>query len=614
MALAPEKQDANLVGFYKIREAALGQVPAAGAWQTREPNSFDDLGAEYIKVARRPFSASRQRKKGSTTDVDVDGGYNEDLTQHNMQGELEEFFFARVRSTPKFETPASFTKTFTVNASTDVGTVAGGHGLTTGSGPFQVTAATALPAGLNAATNYWAIVTGQTTFKFATSRANALAGTAVDVTDTGTGTLTITSTAQVAASDDSYTVNATPSGVAAGTVLLAAGYGQAANNGRKNVTAATASKISVSQALVDEANPPEGATLKVIGHMFAAGDLEMAVIESAPDVISGFTLTTTAGSFLAYNLVPGSWVFIGGDTADSFFEDTVNGERLGGYARIANDGISADGKTITFDKSTFTPENNAGGTKTVVIYFSDVLKNEEDPDMIVRFSSVIERTLGRDADGIQSEYLTGSVANEMTWNSPLANLVNIDMGYICQRAGLRPGVDGPLSRRVNNTIIRALGEDAFNTTSNVYRLRMSMIDPTTMNPSPFFARVTEWTATINNNVTSAKAQGVLGGFDTTVGNFDVDAEVTAYFSTVDVIHAVKCNWNVTFDAIYAKANSGVYMDIPLISLGGGRLDIEQDAAIMVPLEAAAAESPFGHTALIGWFSYLPNAAMPDLDC
>lgn len=613
MALAPEKQDANLVGFYKIREALLGSVPAVGAWQTREPNSFDDLGADYTKVARKPFSPSRQRKKGSTTDMDADGGYNEDLTQHNMQGELEEFFFANMRKTAEVVSKAAFAKVFTVVAATDIATVAGGHGLENGDGPFQVTAVTTIPAGLTAATNYWAIVLSPTTFKFATTRALALAGTAVDVTDAGTGALTITSTAQVSTTDDSFTVNAVPSGLQTGSILKVSGYTASANNGRKTVLSTTLSKIVVNEDLVNEANPPAGATLKVVGHTFVAGDVELVVQESSPGVISGFQLVATAGSFLAYALVPGSWVYIGGDADGSFFEDG-DSARLGGYARIAVDGVSADGKTVTFDKSTFIPEDNDGTGVALAVYFPDVIKNEDDPDLIVRFSSVIERTLGKDADGTQSEYLTGSVASELTWNSPLANLVNIDMSYICQKAGLRKGIDGPLSARANNTRIKALGEDAFNTSSNVYRLRMSMIDPTTMNPSPFFARVTEWTGTINNNVTSAKAQGVLGGFDTTVGNFDVDAELTAYFSTVDVIHAVKCNWDVTFDAIYAKQNAGVYLDVPLVSLGGGRLDIEQDAAIMVPLQAAAAESPFGHTALVGWFDYLPNAAMPDLDC
>lgn len=610
--MAADKQDANLVGFYKTREAVLGQVPATASWLTREPNSFDDLGAEYTKVARKPFSPSRQRKKGSTTDMDADGGYNEDVTQHNMQGELEEFFFARIRGTAEVAAPALFAKVFTVNAATDVATFAGGHGLATADGPFTASAATTLPAGMVAGTPYWVIVTGATTLKFATSRALALAGTAIDLTDTGTGALTLTRANKVSTTDDSYSVNAVPDGVIAGSVLNARGFA-AGNNGRRTVSGVTASKITVAENLTDEAAPAAGASLKVVGHKFAVGDLEMVVLESAPDVISGFQLIATAGSFLAYNLVPGSWLYIGGDVDGSYFTD-ADDVRVGGYARIALDGVSADGKTVAFDKSTFPPEDLDGSGKAVVIYFSDVLKNEDDPDLIVRFSSIMERTLGKDNDGTQSEYLTGAVASELTWNSPLANLVNVDLKYVGQRAGLRTGAEGPLSRRAGNDIVKALGEDAFNTSSNVYRLRMAMIDPATLNPSPFFARVTEWTGTLNNNVSSAKAQGVLGGFDTTVGNFDFDAELTAYFSTVEVIHAVKCNWDVTFDAIYAKANAGIYMDVPLVSLGGGRLDIEQDAAIMVPLQAAAAESPFGHTALIGWFDYLPSAAMPDQDC
>lgn len=505
MALAPQKQDANLVGFYKIREATLGQVPATGAWQTREPNSFDDLGAEYTKVARKPFSPSRQRKKGSTTDLDADGGYNEDLTQHNMQGELEEFFFAAMRKTHE-ETGAE----------------------------------------------------------------------------------------AVAASDDFTVADSTDYLV--GHIIKASGYTNAVNNGIHTVGALTdATHISTASTLADEAGSATK-KIKVVGFEFATADIDLSV------PVGGCLLTATVADFEDFtNLVEGSWVFY--DHGD----DTNVG-----YARIAKDGIGVD--TLLFDKTTWTPVADDGTGMDSKIYFSDVLKNEDDPDLIVRYSSVMERTLGRDAVGVQSEYLTGAVASEMTWNSPLANLVNIDMAYIAQAANVRNGTDGPLSARASNTRTAALGEDAFNTSSNVYRLRMAMIDPTTLNPSPFFARVTEWTGTINNNVTSAKAQGVLGGFDTTVGNFDVDAEVTAYFSTVDVIHAVKCNWDVTFDAIYAKQNAGVYLDIPLISLGGGRLDIEQDAAIMVPLQAAAAESAFGHTALIGWFDYLPDAAMPDLDC
>lgn len=601
--MVAEKQDANLVGFYKAREASLGVLPAAPIWLTREPNSFDDLGGEYTKVARRPFSPSRQRKKGSVTDLDADGGYNEDLTQNNMQSELEEFFFAALRRTAEDIVAAPFSEDFTVTAATDILTV-NGHGLVTGDGPFQVASTTTLPAGLTAATDYWVIEATVNTFKVATSYANALAGTAVDITDAGTGTHTITRTVPVATADDSYTLNHVPASLLAGSLILASGYAIATNNGLKLVSTVAAPKITVSTNLTNE-TPPAGAKVKVVGFQFTAGDLEMTAA-----VGNTFILSTTTQALDVLGLIPGQWVFIGGGEAGDSFVDA--GEPVTGYARIAVDGISEN--AIAFDKSTFTPFTTDGAGKTVRLFFGDLVKNEDDPDLIKRFSSTIERTLGRDDNGIQSEFLTGAVANELTWNSPLANLVNLDLSYIAQKANTRNGTLGPLSRRPGNTIVKALGEDAFNTSSNIFRLRMALVDPNTLNPTPLFARVTEWTLTVANNVASSKAQGVLGGFDTTVGNFDVDGEFTAYFSTVEAIHAVQCNYDLTFDAIYAKQNAGVYIDIPLIGLGGGRLDIEQDAAIMLPLETAAAESPFGHTALIGWFSYLPNAAMPDMDC
>ena len=84
-------------------------------------------------------------------------------------------------------------KTFkdtTTAPATDSITVAS-HGYATGLKVALTTAGT-LPAGLSA-TNYWMIVVNANTLKFATSMANALAGTAVDITDAGgTGNNTLT--------------------------------------------------------------------------------------------------------------------------------------------------------------------------------------------------------------------------------------------------------------------------------------------------------------------------------------------------------------------------------------------------------------------------------------
>lgn len=66
------------------------------------------------------------------------------------------------------------------------------HGMLTGDGPYRVSnAGGGLPAGLVVDTNYWIIAVDANNYKLATSRANALATTAVDLTTAGTGTHTL---------------------------------------------------------------------------------------------------------------------------------------------------------------------------------------------------------------------------------------------------------------------------------------------------------------------------------------------------------------------------------------------------------------------------------------
>jgi hypothetical protein len=83
--------------------------------------------------------------------------------------------------------------TFTADAGTDVITLTSSPAninllpLST----IQVSTTTTLPAGLAAATNYFVIKVSDTTFQLATSYANAVAGTAINITDAGTGTHTI---------------------------------------------------------------------------------------------------------------------------------------------------------------------------------------------------------------------------------------------------------------------------------------------------------------------------------------------------------------------------------------------------------------------------------------
>lgn len=80
----------------------------------------------------------------------------------------------------------TFTTTHAANTMTD-----NAHGLITGDGPVRVSSAGTLPAGLAAGTDYWIIYVDANTYKLAASRADAFAGTAVDITDDGTGVHTL---------------------------------------------------------------------------------------------------------------------------------------------------------------------------------------------------------------------------------------------------------------------------------------------------------------------------------------------------------------------------------------------------------------------------------------
>lgn len=84
--------------------------------------------------------------------------------------------------------------TFTADAGTDIITMTSTanipSNILTGT-RVRLTTTTTLPAGLSLATDYYVIKVTDSTFQLATSYANAVAGTAINITDAGTGTHTM---------------------------------------------------------------------------------------------------------------------------------------------------------------------------------------------------------------------------------------------------------------------------------------------------------------------------------------------------------------------------------------------------------------------------------------
>lgn len=503
----PNKQDSNLTGLSYAEETTLGVLPGTPIWYGLEPNSYSDFGGQIATVARNPINASRQRKKGTVTDLDASGGFNSDLTMNNLTRLLQGFFFASLREKPS-----------------------------------------SIPVN----------------------------GTAVPCTS-------------VTASTDKFNFGADPGVFLAGHLIKSSGFGVAANNLMTIVVSTDADDITVGNLLADEAAPPATAKVEVVGFQFGSGTSSISMNGALVRFNDSGTNFTTLG------LLPGEWVFVGGDSAPTKF-----GTNLPGFARIS--AIAAG--YLEFDKVSWAASAETGTGKTIQVFFGNLLRNEPSAANIVRRTYNIERTLGNDGVGVMSEYLVGAVANEMTVNIPQADKVNVDLSFVAidnvQRTGTL-GVKG-------GTRPALVAEDAINTSSDFARIKLALASTTDAAVLPLFAFATELTLTVNNNVSPNKAIGTLGAFDTSTGTFEVGGSLTAYFADVTAVQAVRNNSDVTLDIVIAKGNRGIVFDIPLLSLGDGRLSVEQDQPITLPLEQNAAESRFGYTAAMMFFPYLPTVA------
>lgn len=387
-------------------------------------------------------------------------------------------------------------------------------------------------------------------------------------------------------------------GFLVGSLIKGQGFTNSANNSMDVVTAVVADTSVATASAVLEASPPARANIRVVGTEAGTADLDVDVSGDLP------AITSTVLDFTTLGLIVGQWVFVGGDTASDQFVNAENN----GYKRVRS--IAAN--TLTFDKSDQAMVAETGTGLDIRIFFGDVLRNESETD-IVRRSYNVERTLGAPDPSfpaqIQSEVLIGAVPSELSVNVPSADLLNVDFAFVATDNEQRDGPTGPKQTGVLNPFAAS----EYNTSSDIPRIRLATVSDTDEAPTALFAFVTEATVTINNNITPNKAVGVLGAFDVTAGTFTVSGNLTAYFANVTAVQAVRNNSDVTLDMSFVRDNQGIVIDIPLIALGDGRLNVEVDQPITLPLTTDAAtgediDANLDHTMLVTYFNYLPDAA------
>lgn len=111
-----------------------------------------------------------------------------------------------VKEASRLASTANFSGTYYNSSGTVSAVTTGADSLTINNHPFNVgervyiTTTATLPGGLSALTEYFIIDTDVNTIKLATTKANAIAGTAIDLTTTGSGTIVVEHTKYIEAS------------------------------------------------------------------------------------------------------------------------------------------------------------------------------------------------------------------------------------------------------------------------------------------------------------------------------------------------------------------------------------------------------------------------------
>ncbi len=389
------------------------------------------------------------------------------------------------------------------------------------------------------------------------------------------------------------------------TLIFARGFNNAANNGLKEVDAdiaSSATEISVVENLVDEASPPANARVELAGlrSLAAAADLtwdydagtETAQLISAADITD----------FSQFGLMAGQFVHIGSGVAGAVvnaFENAAANDMFG-YARIRS--IDTTGGTITFDKldATLKFDDLTAPATAVDILFGDFVRNVavDDADFIERSFHFEASFPDLDSVGVDEyEYAAGNFCNSLAFALPLTD-----------KAGFTPGFIGTDAQQASTT--RATGADAgllplgtgaFNTTSDILRLRITQVDETGLTTD--FKSVT---LTLNNNVSPEKVLGVLGAQFMNTGNFEVNLEAQLLFTNSDVTGAIRDNTTLTMDFRLKNDDGAIYFDIPALTLGGGDREFPVDESVLVNLTGEAFnDDVFGTSIGVSSFPVVP---------
>lgn len=374
-----------------------------------------------------------------------------------------------------------------------------------------------------------------------------------------------------AVSATEYTVNTTTA-LAAGTLVIARGFMETANNGLKVVDAgATATTVPVIGGLTVE-TPGTGYSLHECGFRGATGDIAMN---------ANGDLTSTVLDFTTLPLFVGAYVNVQG-----FATAASNG-----FARVT----AIETNRLALDNHRETPAADTGTGVEIDIYYGSWCRNVPVTDSDFNVNNMMLE-VGYDLPaGRAYEYADQATMNTVALSLPLTDKSTLDFATVAKDIG-----EATETRRPG-TWVNFVANELFNTADDLGRLRLKDIDGAGV--TTYF---TEATVNVNNNVSAKKVLGQLGAADINYGRLDIGQSMTTLFTDTNVTTALRNNVTCSLELMLVNNDGAAVIDQPEITLGGGEKSFPVNDKVSLDLENEAFGSVrFGYTQSVTLFRYVP---------
>lgn len=377
-----------------------------------------------------------------------------------------------------------------------------------------------------------------------------------------------------------FTVASGGSSFLANNLILTTGFANSANNDIITVVSSSTSTTIVcpSSSFTAEGTVPVGASVRVVGHEGASGDIEAATS-------GGNALTSTTLDFTTLGINVGEWIKIGGDSAGSKFTTSANNS----WALVS--AVAANKLSLAVVPSGWTADTGTG--KTIQLFYGDYVRNGT-----TQRSFTIERQQ-QDLASPAYEYFTGSQIDTLSMTFKSASIITGSFGWL----GLA-GSAGT-TRASGATDTDAPQYAVLNASSNVGRLAIGG----TLVAAPSY--LTEIGINVKNNLSRQTGISVLGATGISDYELEVSGNFNAYFGDLTYLSAVLDDSETSIMLRTGRADGNresLVVHVAKVKLtGSAPVSGKNQDRMFNGTYAAKLDTTFG-TISAGRFWYLPTSA------